>query len=255
MSRSLLYLIWIPVLWWGCMASEEPLTIASTETEYIPIDSTLQEDSAAAAFIEPYRTDLEAEMNEVVAQTDRQMMKGKPESLLGNLVSGLLLKKTEAYWGNQVDVSVINYGGLRIPGLPQGDITRGKLFELMPFDNLMVVLIMDSAGLHTLADFMAKQGGWPQTGMRFTIQDVEGDPYAGGISVNGEPLEGDREYAIAISDYLADGGDKMYFLANYQRIDLGVLVRDAIIEYFEDVQASGDTVTARLDGRVTIPEY
>jgi hypothetical protein len=32
----------------------------------------------------------------------------------------------------------MNSGGIRLPEMPAGAITQGKIFELMPFDNLMV---------------------------------------------------------------------------------------------------------------------
>ncbi|MBL0145080.1 MAG: 5'-nucleotidase C-terminal domain-containing protein [Chitinophagaceae bacterium] len=33
----------------------------------------------------------------------------------------------------------MNYGGIRLPAIPAGNITRGKIFELAPFDNIIVL--------------------------------------------------------------------------------------------------------------------
>ena len=68
---------------------------------------------------------------------------------------GLPQSETERLLGEPVDFAVINYGGMRIPAIPKGPITRGKIFELMPFDNLLVVVRLDVSILTQFINHMA----------------------------------------------------------------------------------------------------
>ena len=58
-----------------------------------------------------------------------------PESLLGNFVTDLCLRQ----YSNIADICVMNNGGLR-SNLTKGEITRGDIYTLMPFENELVIL-------------------------------------------------------------------------------------------------------------------
>jgi hypothetical protein len=49
---------------------------------------------------------------------------------------------------------------------------------------------------------------------------------------------------------LANGGDKCYFLEEGTREDLGVLIRDALIQYVEKQTAENKVIESKLDERV-----
>lgn len=68
------------------------------------------------------------------------------------------------------DFAVFNTGGLRRP-LPLGNITRGDVFELMPFENELVILTMNGEAVKKLVNFIATKGGAPVSGLRLRIQD------------------------------------------------------------------------------------
>ena len=55
---------------------------------------------------------------------------------------------------------------------------------------------------------------------------------------------------VLTSDYLANGGDKMYFFKGKTKNNIGVKLRDAIINYC----TSKDTIFSELDNRITIIE-
>lgn len=208
---------------------------------------TASEDADITAMIQPYKVQLDKEMDVVIGINTQDMDKGKPESLLTNWMADALQKKTDDYYDGDVDFAVSNYGGIRIPVMAAGDITRGKIFELMPFDNMIVVMKLADTTVTKLFNHMAGDNGWPiSSNVSYEINDQKPQ----NILINGKPIQKGATYTISISDYLANGGDKCYFLEEGQREDLSVLIRDALIEYVTEETIAKRKLSSRLDGRL-----
>src|SRR6478609_4376489 len=62
----------------------------------------------------------------------------QPESGLGNLMADCMKTMAEKKFNRKVDAGFMNQFGIRT-SIPKGNITVGKIFELMPFDNLVVL--------------------------------------------------------------------------------------------------------------------
>lgn len=212
----------------------------------------IAEDAEIVAMIAPYKTKLDAEMNVVIGTNKEDMTKGKPESLLTNWTADALQTMTNDYYKNgTVDFAVSNYGGIRIPVIAAGEVTRGKIFELMPFDNMLVVIEMADTTITKLFNHMAEDNGWPiSSNVQYEIKNQQPQ----NILINGKPIESGKMYKVSISDYLANGGDKCYFLEEGKREDLGVLIRDVLIEYVEKTTAAGKSIGSQLDGRLKYVE-
>lgn len=229
-------------------ACNKSLIPINYQAGYYKVIDSLPVDSSLIFLIRPYKDSLDQAMNEVIATSSISMPKGKPESLLGNLIADLTLEKAAEYYEGPVDFSVINYGGLRIPELPAGEITKGKVFELMPFDNYLVIMELNGEAVKKLVDQIALNGGWPVSGISFEIEQE----FAKEIKINHQPLQNDKSYNVAISDYLADGGDNLYFLKEEKRKNLGIFLRDIIIEYFEEKSREGLKLSSGMNHRIII---
>ncbi|MFN7119282.1 MAG: 5'-nucleotidase C-terminal domain-containing protein [Saprospiraceae bacterium] len=204
-------------------------------------------DAATEAFIAPYKAKLDAEMNEVLGTAARTLEKAKPESPLGNWMADLFYEQISIYNKGEIDFASMNYGGIRIPTLQAGEVTRGKIFELMPFDNMLVVVHADAATVRAFVDKIAKDGGIPVSKqLRFNIKSGKAE----NITINGQPLQEDKIYKIGVSDYVANGGDDCTFFVGKKRDELGVLMRDAIIDYVKKQTAQGKQLNAQVDGRI-----
>ncbi|MFK7950338.1 MAG: 5'-nucleotidase C-terminal domain-containing protein [Saprospiraceae bacterium] len=212
----------------------------------------IEEDAEIVAMIQPYKTKLDAEMNVIIGANKTEMKKGKPESLLTNWFADALQAMTSQYYKKgTVDFTVSNYGGIRIPVVAAGDVTRGKIFELMPFDNMVVVIEMADTTVMKLFNHMADDNGWPiSSNVSYEINNQK----AQNILINGKPLESGKTYTVSTSDYLANGGDRCYFFEEGKREDLGVLMRDALIEYVEKETAAGRKLESQLDNRLKYVE-
>lgn len=208
-------------------------------------------DPAIAKIIAPYKEQLDAEMNEVIGTSAVELTKAKPESSLGNFVADLVHEQSELYFGASIDFGVVNYGGLRIPNISKGPITTRRVFELMPFDNELVVLKVKGTVVQKLFDRMADYGGWPISHqVSYTIN--KGLPE--NILINGAPIDEEKVYKIAISDYVANGGDKCSFFVDEAQVGLTKKFRDAIIENIKMRTANDEIIESKIEGRVIIKE-
>ncbi|MBL4657589.1 MAG: 5'-nucleotidase C-terminal domain-containing protein [Flavobacteriales bacterium] len=241
------------ILLLGCKSGSKIVSIESSFIEFsnetVPV-----EDSAMTALIEPYKSKLDKDMNAVLAQCEQDMGKGNPEGLLGNFIADLTLAKTNQYCKEAnlppADITMLNNGGLRTT-LIKGPIYKKRIYELMPFENEMVVLTISGEKMKSLFDFLARIGGMPVSALTMVI--VDGKPTE--MTVGGKPFDIKNTYRVATSDYLAEGGDKMrFFLDPIKRDNLVHKLRDAIIEYVEEKGQQGEVITAKLDGRIKIKQ-
>jgi len=223
------------------IANTSPASVKLEET------STIEPDAEIASMIKGYSEELDKEMNQVIGIGAKDLIKEKPESPLGNWMADIIHKKSEAYYGKPIDMALVNYGGIRIPSLPQGEITKRTMFELMPFDNMLVVLHVDAETMRELFERMAGYGGWP---ISHQVKYIINDGKPENVTIHGKPLDKNKIYTIAMSDFIADGGDKCFFFKDKKRDMLGKLFRDALIEGVQDLQAEGKQVDAEVEGRV-----
>jgi 2',3'-cyclic-nucleotide 2'-phosphodiesterase (5'-nucleotidase family) len=228
-------------------------TLTGVEVGYVEMNKTeLQQDSATGNMLRPYKDSLDKLMNVIIGRTEVAMPKenNKPETLLGNFVADICLQKVLALDYKSPEaagtISFFNNGGMR-SSLPKGNITRGNIFELMPFDNELVVLTLSGKKTWDLIRYAAASGGQPLAGMKMGIHP---DRTPATVFISGQAFDSTKTYRVITSDYLANGGDKMDFFKNPINIQTtGVLIRNAIMEHFIEETKQGRTLTAKLDGR------
>jgi 2',3'-cyclic-nucleotide 2'-phosphodiesterase (5'-nucleotidase family) len=208
-------------------------------------------DSSIYYTILPYKKEMDSRMNLVVGYTEQAMTKDQPEGLLGNFVTDCLFSQCKKYMGKDsalLDCIVLNNGGLRT-SLPQGEITVGKIFELMPFDNELTLVEIKGSKMQEMIQFLAEKGGAPVSGIRMKIENGK----ATDVKINGKELDTKRNYFVISSDYLVNGGDKIDFFKEPVSIKpMKIFIRDAIIEYCKAENAKGKKLNSSLDGRISI---
>lgn len=202
------------------------------------------------SLLKPYADSINKSMNDVVAVAGMPLEKKQPEGTLGNLLADAMLLKAKEKFSTHVDAAFMNSGGIRLPSLAEGNITRGKIFELSPFDNLIVLLQVEGKILQQFLDTTAIRGGWPTAGCTYQIKNKK----AVNITVGGQPLKQNGQYTIALVDYVANGGDNCDMLKVIPQQSKGYLFRDAIIEYFTDAQKQGKKLVSKIENRVTNAE-
>jgi 5'-nucleotidase / UDP-sugar diphosphatase len=227
--------------------------------ELIPITEALADDPGTAAVIASYESKLGAELEVVVSRT-RVALDGEEvrlrasETNLGNLVADAIRAEAGG------DIAIVNSGGIRGNRIrAPGPLSKRDLLELLPFGNVVCRLavsgriVLDALN-HGFSTLPAADGRFPQvSGM--TVRVDPGAPPGSRVQevrVNGEPLDLERVYTIAIPDFLLSGGDGYAMFAG-QRVltepDSGTLMVTLLEEYI-----AGQEIAPAVDGRILMAQ-
>jgi len=197
------------------------------------ITSEIKENQDFVNVITPYKQGLEKEMNTKISHTNVDLNKKGDNSNLGNLLADFTYEGAQVWAKNNnipnVDAAVINIGGIRST-IGVGDILNKHVFEVMPFENELVLVKMKGADLQGLFQY------YLETQKNNPVSHFYIETEAGKINqslVNGENINPEKIYYIATSDYLALGGDNMKFFSKGEIITTGIKLRDLFIEYFK----------------------
>ncbi len=239
-----------PLLSAGC-GTHARITKVETKNYQLANSGSTDVDSAIYYKILPYKKSLDADMSAVLAFSEQALEKGTPESLLGDFVSDACLSvANKSYYPSDekpIDFIFLNNGGLR-NSLPKGNITKGNVFELMPFENELVVLKLNGTLVKKIFNFIAAKDGAPVAGVKFKIKDKE----AVNIEIRNQPFDSTKTYKAVTSDYLAGGGDQYFFLAEVnEKESLNLKVRDAILQYLKQKSKADEHVVVKADQRIT----
>ena len=220
------------------------------------------EDFFAKEALMAYAQPVMALVRQVIAEArvdlvgEREVVRRR-ESNLGNLIADGMLWKTK---GAGTQIALQNGGGIRA-SIPRGPITVGRVYEVLPFGNTLVV--MDLKGREILAALENGVSQWEQTAGRFL--QVAGLRYAfdlarpaGSRVVRVEvrtergfvPLDLEATYRVVVNSFIAAGGDGFTVLrdAKGYRVDTGFADAETLMEYLQERKV----VEAQLEGRIEV---
>jgi 5'-nucleotidase len=229
--------------------AQEKQSISKIEGKRININDSIALNQEIEDFIKPFRERIQKDMNTVLSYAPKNMHKndGKLETTIGNVMADLVKSQSEPIYkkrtGKSIDICLLNHGGIRAP-IAEGPIRVQTAFNVMPFENSIVVAELTSENIHNMVDYLAKAGrAHPISGITIKLDQ---DAKATEVLVNGKAIEDGKTYTVVTSDYLQNGGDRMNFLKNPESLEvLDYKIRNAMIDYFKTV----DTIPAKLDGR------
>ena len=231
----------------SCRDSSTSLSeITSTQTS---IDSSLDSADTINEFIAPYRKRLNDVLDSTLAYAPYNIGKedGQFNTSEGNLLADIIFSEAQPIFksrtGKDIDFVVFNHGGIR-SAISKGNVSARTAFEVMPFDNSIVVVALDGNTIIEMIDFLRDSGrAHPVSGIQIVLNS---DNTLKSLRIQGEPLDLARTYYVATSNYLVTGGDNMFFFKKAKDIiDTDYFIRNAIIDYFKRV----DTVSALVDDR------
>ena len=195
----------------------------------------------------------------------------KCESLIGNTVTDAIRKSYAK------DFAITNSGGLRadltcpnpdIPGdfcgpytPPPYPITRGQVFSVLPFGNIVVTLSVNGAELKTMLEngvsfAPAENGRFPQvSGLCFTydVQQAAGSRVTGARrqaadgSCTGPAVDltaAGGPYSILENDFMANGGD------GYPNFSNRIATLDLMDQVVADYVAASSPLSPTIQGRI-----
>lgn len=211
-----------------------PMKIANVQTQKnISIGQSIPDDGATKMVIDPYKKSLESQMNAKISHTNVELTKQGDNSSLGNLLADYTLQGAKEWAAKnsipKVDAAVINIGGIRT-NIGQGDILLRHIYEVMPFENELVLVKMTGTQMQGMLDY------YLQTQKNNPVSNLLIETEAGKLNrtlIGGNTINPTQIYYIATSDYLALGGDNMKFFMAGEMISTGVKLRDMYIDKFK----------------------
>lgn len=143
------------------------LVACTKKVDYVPtytwssveVNAELEGAEDIEKIVAPYRIRLDSIMDEVIGYASHDLTtKGQYESTLGTFVTRLLKEQSASIFQQDVDVAIMNHhGGLRAP-INEGVITLGDVFEVMPFENDVVLLEITGDSLLQVIRFIGQSG-------------------------------------------------------------------------------------------------
>lgn len=234
----------------ACSPKKEFVT--KIEGKQIGVTNANGEDAKIEAFVKPYRERIDKDMNEVLAYAPEIFeKKGEWQTNIGSLQADITLASADNIFKlrekKSVDICLLNNGGIRAI-IPQGNVTTRTAFELMPFENNLVVVALKGEQIVEMVNYIiSEKKPHPLSGMQI-ILNKDGKSYKS-ITVQGKPLELNKTYYVATNDYLYNGGDSMYFFKKGSAIyDLDYKLRNVWIDYFKEV----DTIPVSKNQRIIV---
>ena len=232
--------------------SKQNYYVTKIEGKRIPITEKESQVPEIENFIKPYREHINKDLDSVLAYCPQTLDKssGKWQTTIGNLMADVTLMRGnlvfQAREKKNIDICLLNSGGIRSI-LPKGNVTARTAFEIMPFENSLVIIALKGEQILEMVDyFIAEKKPHPLAGITFAIDK---DNVAKNILVQGKPIQKETIYYVGTNDYLSNGGDNMdFFKKGVQKFDMDYKLRNILIDYFKEV----DTIPVINDVRITV---
>lgn len=237
------------MLFLSCSQQYQVTKIAGKNTE---ISNELSLNTSIEAYIKPYRERITKDLDSVLGYNPKTLDKsiGEWQTSIGNFMADVCFQKATVICNKRfqksVDICLLNHGGIRSI-IPQGNITTRTAFEVMPFENNLVVIALKGEQLIEMVNyFVQEKKPHPLAGIKIYLDH---QLKVQSIVVGYSPLEVSKIYYVATSDYLSNGGDNMtFFLKNEGTFDVDYKIRNVLIDYFKEI----DTLSVSTEKRIFI---
>ena len=222
---------------------------------YPTVGTELEKDPELLALLKPFADKVDAVLGEVIGTATAPLINDKSreaETAIGDAVADSMLWYAREM-GQDVDFALQNGGGVRTT-LGEGEIKKADIYEVIPFDNTVVISALKGSDVIAMFDYMPQtigHGAMPQVsdGVSFVIDKASGK--VSDVLINGEAIDPDKTYKIATNSYLGAGGDGYVMFKNAVDLyDMAIMQRDAFIEWV--ISARDGILKPETFGRITI---
>ena len=179
-------------------------------------------------------------VNEPIVRTEREAFRG--ESRVGNFVADAYRWAAERAVGtDRPVVGLQNSGGIRTGPSLSGAITTADLIGLVPFDEPLVVAELDGTELRSVFREGAETPGFGEadwwhahvSGARLVYDYA--DEQLSSATVAGKPIDDDRTYRLAVSEFLLRTDIEFPTLSDKHVVEWLDTQYDVLIEYARTV--------------------
>lgn len=241
------FVIFLTILFF-CSCRDTPV-LTKIEGKQIEIAPSIQASDSLEKFIAPFRERIDAVLDSTLAYSPFILSKtdGTYNTSEGNLLADIVFSEADPIFKSRthtdIDFVLLNHGGIRSI-ISKGNISARSAYEVMPFENSIVVAELSGKSVNDLVAYLIDSGRpHPISGLQVVLGK---ENEIRSIRIQNRPFDENRSYNVATSDYLLHGGDDMVFFKDALHVTyIDYKIRNAMIDYFKKV----DTVTAVVDDR------
>jgi secreted or periplasmic 5'-nucleotidase len=228
------------------------------EGEQLPITKETEEDENIKDYLSPFRYHLNKYLDKELSHNTTTMVKdiktledGEMNMPIGNFFADAIYEQADGYFFNKkkrhIDFSLFNWGGIRSE-LAEGSITTRMVYQLMPFENQLVVAEVTGAQLYDMAKYLFDSKlPHPISNQVQLTMNTRGEVVS--FLVNKKTVLRKKRYYVCTFDYLYNGGDRMNFFKNSLNVtNISYNAREALIDYLRKT----DHIDFKSDGRFRI---
>lgn len=199
--------------------------VVSRSNRLLDLNTMTSEDAELRSLIDRYKAEDPA--SRVIGRA-KEDIEGKER--LGQLMTRAIVEKLG------VDMAFQNAGGIRIPKIPQGDVTMNTVYSLDPFGNEVIVLTMSYDEIAALLKGSARHQTLPDLyawGMSYRLEvDDKGEiTLFEMFDSAGKPLDKGRKYTVGMNSYIFSKYD---FPHEDPGASAGVSSAQTLIDYIGD---------------------
>ncbi len=237
-NTNLLYTIFVTTLTLLSLASckTKPFSNYLVEGKKIEVNKNYTVNEKIDSYITPYRKHINKDLDSIISYSPETLDKNKGEwqSNIGNFMADACMELANPIFlkreNKKIDITLFNNGGIRSI-IPKGNITKRTAFEVMPFENSLIVIALKGEQIKALAQhIITERKPHPLNGLKIILNK---ENVITNILFNEQPIDNNKIYNVLTSDYLANGGDNMtFFLKNEGSYDLNYKIRNVLIDYF-----------------------
>jgi 2',3'-cyclic-nucleotide 2'-phosphodiesterase (5'-nucleotidase family) len=218
------------------------------------VDASIPNDPPVDKMLGPYSPKVR-ELEVVLGTLKGELKKsGTGSGSLGNFVTDGLRWQASVKTGKPITVALMNSGGMRRNNIGEGELKARDIFELLPFENALITVELTGEQLTKLLQLIVASRE-AQSGARITYK-TNADKSSEMESAKLRDPSGEKEidpnatYTITTIDYLYRVGGRYAILQQGKNMkELGITLRDAIINYVKSETAAGRDIKPNLDGR------
>lgn len=153
--------------------------------------------------IDSMETTIEKDYSEIIGVLKSDWKRGSGESGIGNFIADA--QRIAA----QTDIAFMNNHGIR-RDLPAGKMSKKDLFEVLPFYNILTTFQLSGLQIKSIVKYYIQEKTPIQfSGIKCQWKKINGDIEILKLEIQGKPIEDDRIYSAAASDYFV-GEAKRY---------------------------------------------
>ena len=231
------------------MSCKQDYNLTRIEGERIEINDSISGNQDIEYFIKPFREHVNSDLDSVLAYSVDTYTKndGELNTAIGNFMADAVKEMASPVFktrtGNAIDIVMLNHGGIRSI-LSKGDVTTRTAYQIMPFENSVVVTGLKGASVKEMINYLQKaKRAHPISGIKIKLNS---DFELLEAKVQDKPIDDNKTYYVATNDYLYNGGDNMSFFRQGDSLHiLDYKIRNVLIDYFKKV----DTLDLHADDR------